>query len=82
MARKTRRRTNQHGLTSDAILEHLRHEAYPGYTAKRRGETFYILRKATKDDPPLRINQAGIWQAVGEFDQYRRTAKGTITSRP
>lgn len=80
MARKTRRRTNQHGLTSDAILEHLRGE-YRGFTAKRRGETFYVLRKATKDDPPLRINQVGIWEPVGDFDAFRLTAKGTITSR-
>ena len=66
---------------SDAILEHLRQE-FRGFTAKRRGETFYVLRRATNDDPPLRINQVGIWVPVGEFDQYRLTAKGTITSRP
>ena len=55
---------------------------FRGFTAKRRGETFYVLRRATNDDPPLRINQVGIWEPVGEFDQYRLTAKGTITSRP
>lgn len=82
--RKTRRRTNIHGLTSDFILETLRNEHPKAIEVRRHGDTFRVLwgvseRLAAKRG--MKSNQRGIWQAVGEFDQFRLTANGTLTLR-
>lgn len=78
--RKTRRRTNIHGLTSDFILETLRNEHPKAIEVRRHGDTFRVLRKATKGES-VKSNQRGIWETVGEFDQFRLTANGTLTTR-
>jgi hypothetical protein len=78
---KTRRRTNQHGLTSDLILETLRAEHPKAIEVRRFGDVFCVLRKAAKGEA-LKSNQRGIWEELASFDQYRLTANGTLTTRP
>lgn len=79
--RKTRRRTNIHGLTSDLILETLRNEHPKAIEVRRLGDVFRVLRKATEEEY-LKSNQRGVWEEVGEFNAFRLTANGTLTTRP
>ena len=80
--RKTRRRTNIHGLTSDLILETLRNEHPKAIEVRRLGDEFRVLREPRAGELKLlKSNQRGIWEAVGEFDRFRLTANGTLTTR-
>lgn len=82
--RKTRRRTNIHGLTSDLILETLRNENPKAIEVRRHGDVFRVLwgvSKRVAAKRGMKSNQRGIWQAVGEFDQFRLTADGRLTLR-
>lgn len=77
----TRNRTNVYGLTSDFILSTIRFNHPKAIEVKRHGNVFRVLRKATRGDV-LKSNQRGVWEAVGEFDQFRLTRNGALTIRP
>lgn len=79
--RKTRRRTNINGLTSDFILDVLRLDYPRALDLRRRGDAFCILRKPGIGEA-LKSNQRGVWEELATFDEYRLTADGRLTTRP
>ena len=81
MPKKTRSRTNAHGLTSDEVLRALRGEYPKAVKIARRGSTVCLWRRPLSGEEAS-LNSGCVIEELGEFDSFRYTSDGRLTTRP